>query len=129
MLGEGPILDLTGRDRAVQLEQPAVGLVGVVGDASRPAVRGGDGLVELAVEVAEIDPRTVVQLVVELRQADLALGADLGAAGDQAASDVGDFVAVLAWPGEGSECNWEFSETFGADAEASHSCRVRFIRG
>jgi len=27
------------------------------------------------------------------------------------------------------ECNWEFAETFAADAEATHGCRVRFIRG
>lgn len=26
------------------------------------------------------------------------------------------------------ECDWEFAETFAADAETTHGCRVRFIR-
>jgi hypothetical protein len=27
------------------------------------------------------------------------------------------------------ECDWEFSDTFISDAEVTHGCRVRFIRG
>lgn len=27
------------------------------------------------------------------------------------------------------ECDWDFSRTFVSDAEASHGCRVRFVRG
>ena len=64
-------------DLAVELEQPPVRLVDVVGDRARPAVRRGDGLVELSVQVGEVRVGALVDLVVELRQPDLALDADL----------------------------------------------------
>jgi hypothetical protein len=41
-----------------------------VRDAGRPAVSDGDRLVELPVQLAEIGPRAVFDLVVELREAD-----------------------------------------------------------
>jgi hypothetical protein len=77
-----------------------------VGSALRPAVGRGDRLAELAVELREIAVGTLVDLVVELRQADLPVEAYLPAAGNDAAGEVGDALALLRGrrrPGEGLE--------------------------
>ena len=102
-LRERVVGDLAGRDRAVEIEQAAVRLVRVVRDRARPAVRRGDRLVQLRVQVAKVAPGAVVDLVVELRQTDLALEADLRAASVEAAGDVGDLAEPTGRPGEGAE--------------------------
>ncbi|MHB1243280.1 MAG: hypothetical protein ACYC1P_07775 [Gaiellaceae bacterium] len=76
-MGERIVRPLAGGDLAVELEQAAVRLAGVVRDRPRPAVSLGDGFVELPVQVGKIGVRAVVDLVVELREADLAVEADI----------------------------------------------------
>ena len=58
-------------------------------------------------EVGEIAIRTVVDLVVELRQADLAFEADRASAGEELPAGVGDSLPLLIGrlrPREGLEC-------------------------
>jgi hypothetical protein len=91
---ERVIRALAGGDLLVEREQAGVGLVGVVGDRAGPAVGGADSLVELAVQGGEIGVGAVVQLVVELGQADLTLETDLLAAGDDLAGELGDLLTL-----------------------------------
>jgi hypothetical protein len=65
-VGKRVVGHATGRDLAVELEQPAVGLVGVLGDARRPAVGSRNGLVELSMERLQVRPCAIVDRVARM---------------------------------------------------------------
>jgi hypothetical protein len=77
---EGVVWALTRRDLQVELEQAAICLIAIMRYARRPSISARNRLIKALVEVPKIHPRAVIYLVVELRQADLTLAADLGTA-------------------------------------------------